>query len=100
MEYQLVLQFPSSAVDYDALIRIEDLLINKLKAEDVDGHDLGSGECNIFILTNNPHESFARLRAILEKERPWQYARVAFRKVLTDEFTILWPPALSKFAVQ
>src|SRR5205814_6768761 len=43
MKYQLVLQWPASSIkDYDAMIEVEDALIEKLsKANDVDGHDAG-----------------------------------------------------------
>lgn len=50
MKYQLVLQWPASSIkDYDAMIEAENALIENLSAaNDVDGHDVGSGEVNIF----------------------------------------------------
>jgi hypothetical protein len=62
MKYQLVLQWilGSFANDYDSLIAAEALLIEKMADRStVDGHASGSGEMNIFILTDDPHASFA-----------------------------------------
>jgi hypothetical protein len=56
MKYQLALQWPASSIkDCDAMIEIEDTLTNHLSKNcEVDGHDVGSGEVNIFIHTDNP----------------------------------------------
>jgi hypothetical protein len=54
---QLVLQFATTeGLDsYDKLIRFEKTLIPVLgKSAEVDGHDFGSSEINIFILTEDP----------------------------------------------
>jgi hypothetical protein len=63
MKYQLVLQFfGDSLQDYDALVALEDRLIEALEsAHVVDGHDFGSGEMNIFVHTNDPIAAFARI---------------------------------------
>ena len=48
--YQLVLQFaPKALPDYDALVALERQLTGQLGESAVDGHDMGSGEANIFI---------------------------------------------------
>jgi hypothetical protein len=53
MKYQLVLQFQAESVqEFDELVVLEELLVKKLPLDsEVDGHDFGSGEFNIFILT-------------------------------------------------
>ena len=57
MKYSLVLQWaPSSTLDYDRLIEIEDDLTERLPECMVDGHDLGSDEMNIFIFTDDPRD--------------------------------------------
>ena len=100
MRYQLILQFPaSSTVEYDSLVQIEDLLIDQLRAEEVDGHDAGFGEFNIFILTSDPQKSFARLKAILGKKSVWAQARVAYRELHGEQYTTLWPDNLTEFKV-
>lgn len=57
MTAQLVLQFAKAEDlnNYDKLLRFEEALISLLgRSADVDGHDFGSGEMNIFILTEDP----------------------------------------------
>jgi hypothetical protein len=101
MKYQLVLQWPASSIkDYDAMIEVEDALIEKLsEANDVDGHDAGSGEVNIFIRTDDPKRAFNEVKAILGSRDFLVDARVAYREVAGSEYTILWPKNLSEFEV-
>ena len=56
MRYQLVLQFePNTMDDFDQLVILEGKLIEELgSVATVDGHDFGSGEFNIFVLTDEP----------------------------------------------
>ena len=43
--------------DFDQLVILEDKLIEELgSVATVDGHDFGSGEFNIFVLTDEPTE--------------------------------------------
>ena len=82
------------------MIEIEDALIEKLpKVHDVDGHDAGSGEVNIFIRTNDPKQAFREVKAVLGSRDFWVDARVAYREVSGSEYTILWPKELTKFSV-
>jgi hypothetical protein len=102
MRYQLVLQWPNTPGlgDYDALIEIENLLMDKLgDPEMVDGHDVGMGEMNIFLLTDDPQGCFDKVRAILECHSAWTTIRVGYREISQDEFVILFPKNLTKFAV-
>lgn len=100
MKYQLVLQWPSSRLaDYDEMIRIEDALIEGLGEEhEVDGHDEGTGEVNIFIRTNTPSEVFSRIKEIINKDA-FKDVRIAYREVSKSAYTILWPRNLTKFTV-
>ncbi len=101
MNYQLVLQWPASSIkDYDSLIEIEDVLTRKLgDNSDVDGHDAGLGEMNIFIYTDAPETTFAEIAAILGSRDFWIDARVAYREVTRSEYVILWPKGLTDFNV-
>ena len=102
MRYQLVLQWPSMLPknDLDQLIEIEDLLIEKLtKQNTVDGHDIGSGEMNIFILTDDPQSCFLEIRTILETGKMWSSLRSAYREIQGDEYTVLWGRNLNDFRV-
>ena len=71
MKYQLVLQFSAdSLTDYDRLVSLEDKLIEELSGSaNIDGHDFGSGEFNIFILSDEPA---AIIRGPLLGEGGWR----------------------------
>jgi hypothetical protein len=99
MKYQLVLQFRAKRTqDFDELIVLEDLLIeNLLATSEVDGHDFGSDEFNIFVLTNQPRESFREAEKIIEQHHPRQQLKAAYRELGKEEFVILWPPNLQEF---
>lgn len=93
MRYQLVLQFRGdSLADYDQMIAIEDRLIEALgDSADVDGHDAGSGETNIFILTSDPAATFRQARPVLQSMDQLKGVRAAFRDVDGEQFTVIWP---------
>jgi hypothetical protein len=67
MKYQLVLQFAAdSMADFDRLVALEDRLVEELDdLTAVDGHDFGSGEFNIFILTDDPAMVFGKAHGIV-----------------------------------
>jgi hypothetical protein len=93
MKYQLVLQWRAQdGPDYDALIEIEETLIEKLSSDnDVDGHDFGTDEANIFIDTNDPANSFQEIKEILENCKYWHGLNAAYRDVKNGDFVALWP---------
>lgn len=101
MKYQLVVQWPATLIkDYDTLIKVEDILIKRLsESHEVDGHDAGSGEMNIFIVTNDFRKAFGEVKAVLQDEELWVDARIACREVDKHEYTILWPKGLNKFKI-
>jgi hypothetical protein len=102
-EYQLVLQFPcNSSDDFDAVIRLEDRLLEELRSTDseIDGHDAGSGEANIFILTENPVETFKLTHTVVQEFRNLAGAlRCAFRRIDAEEYSALWPLGAKRFSV-
>ena len=67
MKYLLVIQWPAISIeDYDTLIEIEDILSLRLSKEsEIDGHDAGAGEMNIFISTDNPRQTFQEVQGVL-----------------------------------
>lgn len=101
MKYQLVLQWPATSIrDFDAMVEVEDALIDGLStASEVDGHDAGSGEVNIFVRTDDPNRAFEEVNAILGSCDFWIDARVAYREVGKNDYTVLWPKGLSTFKV-
>jgi len=101
MKYQLVLQWPASSIqDYDDMVAMENKLIENLnEGSEVDGHDAGSGEVNIFILTDDPELTFSEATAILDSSDYWLNVRVAYREVAKSHYIILWPKDLTVFRV-
>jgi hypothetical protein len=100
--YQLVLQFHSDSLqDFDEMVALEDELIEQLgDSADVDGHDVGSGETNIFIFTSDPATTFRRARPVLESRRKLQAVTVAYREVEGESYTVIWPVGSKrKFAI-
>ena len=101
MEYQLVIQFrPAAVLDFEKLVAIEDALIDELgDSASVDGHDIGSGEFNIFIFTNNPSGSFQRVQKLLQRVKPDGTMNVAYRHADGKDYVVFWPPILAEFKV-
>jgi hypothetical protein len=102
MRYQLVLQWTaeSSTMGYEKLLETEELLTKELpRGCEVDGHDAGSGEMNIFILIGDPLLCFQRVQQIIGKRETWANIRVAYRESSGSKYTILWPAYLTEFGV-
>lgn len=101
MKYQLIVQLPgSSAGDYDAMLELEEALTESLgDLGDVDGHDAGSGEMNIFIFTDDPTRAFERVKAVLGAGDFMSRFKAAYREVGKDSFTIRYPAGLTDFSI-
>jgi hypothetical protein len=98
MKYQLVLQFPAkSEDDFESLIALEDELIEELgDAAEVDGHDFGADEMNIFIITGKPADTFEKIRPLLSKKENFDDLTAAFRDLEGEDYTTLWPRDFAK----
>jgi hypothetical protein len=101
MKSQLVLQFvAASAQEFDGLIALEEQLILTLPpTSEVDGHDFGCGEFNIFVLTDQPREAFDTAQALVRQRHPQCEFKAAYREMGRDEYVILSPPGLRVFTV-
>jgi hypothetical protein len=99
--FQLILQFEAEKPnDLEDLVRIEDMLRDVLGPKaNVDGHDMGAGEFNIFIFTSAPEETFERALALLSAHGPLRKFKAAYREPEAEEFVILWPLGLSVFNI-
>jgi hypothetical protein len=93
VRYQLVVQLPSDGVaDLDTLTALEDELIDALGSiAEADGHDIGAGEGNIFVHTDDPAETFVHVRELLVRKGLLAAARVANRELEGEKYTVLWP---------
>ena len=97
MRYQLVIQFAADTIpDYDALIAMEHQLIETLGDGFVDGHDMGCGEANIFILTSDPRDTFRQLAPMLVRSGRMPAVTAAYRSTDEDKYHVLWPEDSSR----
>ena len=104
-DYILVVQFEMKASDdFDRLLLIEQALeevfLRNRDKGDVDGHDAGSGEMNIFIRTDDPAQAFTSIRPTLERLGVLAGAKVAYRERTGEIYTCLHPVGLLHFAVK
>jgi hypothetical protein len=102
MKYQLVLQWPADAIeDFDRLVEVENILVERLsERHDVDGHDMGSVEMNIFIHTEHPTAAFAEVEKAVAGHSVWADLRAAYREESGEDYVVLWPRDLGEFAVR
>lgn len=101
MKSQLVLQFTvCSLQDFDDLVQLEEQLSQVLgEVAELDGHDAGSGEFNMFFMTDSPELAFQGCFTLLETLNMTDAVRAAYRELGQDEYTILWPSALADFRI-
>jgi hypothetical protein len=85
----------------DLVIQFESDLEEWLAADsEIDGHDAGSGEMNIFVHTNDPRRPFNSCRSCFRASELWRTATVpGYRHFSEDEYTPIWPPGLPNFDV-
>jgi hypothetical protein len=101
MKYQLVLQLPAASIkNYDEMVELEEAIIKHLGTlGNVDGHDAGSGETNIFIITEHPKLAFERIKQLLGTKDFMPDLKVAYREIGHDTFTIIHPTDLTHFVI-
>ena len=93
MDYQLVIKLWRASLDDEAfLATIEARLDEALgKTAEQEGHDVGSKEINVFMLTSDPRHTFRRARDVLEQAGVSRGMSAAFRLVGGAQFTSIWP---------
>jgi hypothetical protein len=85
-----------AALDFDTLVNLEEDLLRLLEPiAEVDGHDIGSGAMNIFILTDEPIATFERAKPLLFDTSSLHNVVVAYRELGSDDFTVVWPAGLT-----
>ncbi len=100
MKYQLVIQFSENSMKFDEIIKFENIIADELtEMAEVDGHDIGSGEINIFIFTDNPKFSFKKIKNILNANKIDNF-NVAYRDIRKENYVILYPNNLKKFNIK
>ncbi len=58
---------------------------------DVDGHDVGIGEMNIFVLTPDPVSTFRTVKPVLQRNKYLEKVVVAYRNVEDENYTVIFP---------
>jgi len=93
MKYLLILQFSGDTdEDLDAFVDLEDQLAHALgENADVDGHDIGSGQTNLFIFTSDPSATFEAAKPVLQKAKMLNSLTAAFRDLDGEDYTVIWP---------
>jgi hypothetical protein len=93
MQYQLVLQFRHRPLeDLEAIVALEERLDMHLAGiAKVDGHDIGSSEANIFIITSDPVGTFGAIQPVLARANLLLGATVAYRPSDGNDYSVLWP---------
>lgn len=101
-EYQLIFQWPASTLeDFDLIMKVEAGFRRNLQSKHcVDGHDMGSGEANIFVLTHFPVQAFTESLNVLKELDMLKNIKVAYREVLKDAYIVLWPEGSLTFEIK
>jgi hypothetical protein len=92
-KFQLVLQLPGTTQeDFDVLVGLEESIADALDGmpHEVDGHDFGSGTCNIFIDTNDPIGAFDLTKKHVDLTA-FSQLKAAYRSFEEDDYTLIWP---------
>ena len=99
-KYRLVIQVPIETTgDFDRLIEAEERIDALLKdLGQVDGHQTGTGEGNLFINTDTPELTLQKALPCLD-EKLRDLAKVAYREREGETYILLWPPGLKEFRV-
>lgn len=89
--HRLILRVIESDLrDFDSLIQLEEALSENLQEiAQVDGHDIGQGEINLYIYCATPEPTLERMKALLEQSRISR-AQVFSQMDSTNEPKLIW----------
>ncbi len=102
MQHQLVLQLRRSSVEDPALVGVLETRIGEIlgASAEMDGHDIGARDINLFILTPDPASAFRRSKPVLEELQLLDKVTAAHRVVGGAQFKVIWPLRVrSKFKI-
>lgn len=93
MQYQLVLRFRNSSIERpDTIQLLERALADTLgDTALVDGHDTGSRDTDLFIITADPASAFRRSKPALQGLSLLDAVTAAYRLEGGARFTVVWP---------
>ena len=92
MNYQLVLKFRKTNASADTLRALELALTEDLAGTaQLDGHDTGARNVDLFIVTADPKSTFRRSKPALERLQLLDHVVAAHRIEGGSRFTVAWP---------
>ena len=93
--FQLVLQLSpwgSGITDLDALITLEDQLTDALRGTGaVDGHDIGSNEANVFVITDHVERAISACIPVIDRSGLLGHLSAGYRVIGADRYFRAWP---------
>ena len=92
MQSQLVLKFRRPVLDSAGVATLEGHLRDTLgNTVELDGHNEGVRDIDVFILTEDPASTFRRCKPVLEKMQVLDRVVAAHRFVGGLQFKVIWP---------
>jgi hypothetical protein len=90
--FQLILRFKPWTASLDELLTLEDQLIQTVgECVEVDGHDIGASEANIFIECDDPEAMFNACVPVVERAGLLGLLSAGHRPLRGDTYTRVWP---------
>lgn len=99
MKYLLVLQFATRVVSHMAIDKLESLIATLHVNASLDGHDIGSGEVNFFVATDEPQKVFNEIMTLLD-DIYRDNVKAAYRASTGGDYIVIWPKNLRGFDVK
>ena len=92
MQSQLVLKFRRPALDNAGVFALEASLAQTLAdSAEMDGHNAGTSDIDVFIITSDPASTFRRCKPVLEPLQLLDRVVAAHRFVGGLRFKVIWP---------
>jgi hypothetical protein len=91
---QLAFQWPaSSEAHYRLLLAIEETIRQGLDPVGlVDGHDIGAGEMNVFIHSDDPQGTFEKAMSLIQNKYDLKELMVGYRNFEDHDYSPVFPP--------
>jgi len=101
MKYQLVIQLDEQFFDEMGFLEnLENSLEISLTDAEIDGHDVGNSELNVFIHTNDPVNTFEEVKLILDNQGvDLEIVKAGYRDFSSDTYIPIWPENLEEFKI-
>jgi len=92
MQYQLIFRFRKSSLERPDIESLERALTESLgDAVQLDGHDIGPRDVNLFLMTPDPAATFRRSKPAPEQLALLDKVTAAYRVEGGARFTVIWP---------